>query len=290
MRSEFRCGSEPFAAFARGREVGVPLTLERASATFEREELLVRDRRQTLPRSRRRADLDALVPPQVIDDLHGWTGQITVGSVPDTPAAHGADDVAGRPARQPRGTTQHTPLRHRRDVTPSLRRQSAWRTTSCSAPSSAVSVRYVCSGCRRRSVGEPGFRSRSPPGVVVSHGMWLCPKISTSASANVRSIRRSRDFASPVSWITATSSPSLRRRATSGSRERRSGPSLLPHTPRTSPWVRSSSRTVASTQSPACTMRSAASAACSTAAGSIRARPGMCVSEITSILVVILPG
>ena len=51
-----------------------------------------------------------------------------------------------------------------------------------------------------RSVGESGFSSLSPPEAVVSHGMWLCPKTSTSKLGN--SLGRSGlrgPFAGPVS-------------------------------------------------------------------------------------------
>ena len=67
-------------------------------------------------------------------------------------------------------------------------------------------------------------------GAVVSHGMWLWPKTSTSVSGNRAAQRASRPLASPVSWTTANRMPSISARATSGSRWRKAPWSLLPYT------------------------------------------------------------
>ena len=105
-------------------------------------------------------------------------------------------------------------------------------TTASNRPSTAAAVIQVNVGWRRRSVGEPGLSSRSvePSARVamVSQGMWLCPKTSTSTSGYAAAQRRSRPAAAPVSCTTATRTPASSTRATSGSRARSGGPSLLP--------------------------------------------------------------
>jgi hypothetical protein len=177
-----------------------------------------------------------------------------------------------------------SPRRMRRPATAwggSARQMVQRRPTS--APSLISAVIHVWVGWRRRSVGEPGLSSRSPLGAVVSQGMWLCPNTSTSTSGYAAAQRRSRPAAPPVSCTTASRTPSSSARATSGSRARSGGPSLLPHTP-TSRAARSSSasRSSTDTQSPACTTTSAASTASHTGAGRSRARAGTCVSEISN--------
>ena len=67
--------------------------------------------------------------------------------------------------------------------------------TSASRPSEIVAVMYVPTGWRRRSVGDPGLSTRSPLDATESHGMWLCPKTSTSVSGKSRAHRASRPAA-----------------------------------------------------------------------------------------------
>lgn len=50
-------------------------------------------------------------------------------------------------------------------------RSTRWSSTSMFLPMT-VAVIIVQWGCRRRSVGEPGFSKRRPPGDTVSQGMW----------------------------------------------------------------------------------------------------------------------
>ena len=91
-----------------------------------------------------------------------------------------------------------------------------------SPPPPTSAVIQVKSGCRLRSVGEPGLSRRSvvPSGrvAVVSQGMWLCPNTRTSTAGNAAAHRRSRPVAAPVSWTTANRTPPRSTRATSGSR------------------------------------------------------------------------
>ena len=100
-----------------------------------------------------------------------------------------------------------------------------------------------------------------------------------------RDIRASRPPDAPVSWTTVKRSPSRTTSARSGSRERNSGPSLLPQhaTSRLDLAVSSSSNSGA-TQSPACTTTSAWATSSQTCAGRSRARRGTCVSAISSNL------
>jgi hypothetical protein len=113
--------------------------------------------------------------------------------------------------------------------------------------------------------------------------MWLWPKTSRSVSGCARAARASRPVRPPVSCTTATRTPASVCRATSGSRSRSSGPSLLPQQA-SSRRERSSSRSssAADTQSPACTTTSAASTSAHTCAGRSLARVGRWVSASSS--------
>ncbi len=84
-------------------------------------------------------------------------------------------------ARTPAAPGSPGPRRHG-SARPDQRGGSACSFTCSNRPARTRAVRYVCSGWRRRSVGEPGLSRRSPLGATVSHGMWLCPNTSTSAS------------------------------------------------------------------------------------------------------------
>ncbi|OII35147.1 hypothetical protein BIU98_04280 [Curtobacterium sp. MMLR14_010] len=117
----------------------------------------------------------------------------------------------------------------------------------------------------------------------VSQGMWECPKTSTSVSGYAAAARRSRPVDAPVSCTRATRSSSTSKRAKSGRRSSKPGASsLLPRTP-TNDRLRACRRsTVArSTQSPACTTRSAASTSAQSAVGRSFARFGRWVSDST---------
>lgn len=84
-----------------------------------------------------------------------------------------------------------------------VREEAHARSTRCSSTSMLLplilAVIMVQWGCRRRSVGEPGFNSRMPRGDTVSQGICECPKISTSVEGKAWSARSSRRLACPVS-------------------------------------------------------------------------------------------
>lgn len=127
------------------------------------------------------------------------------------------------------------------------------------------------------------MRSRRPPGVAESHGMWLCPNTTTSASGNAASHRRSRPCLVPVSCTTAHLRPARSKRASIGSRRVTAGSSLLPWTPtRTRALSLTACKRSALTQSPACTTKSASLISRQTLSGRARARVGRCVSLIRS--------
>ncbi len=103
----------------------------------------------------------------------------------------------GTSAPPPRGRAPHRCGRSAAPQRPALwinppRGGRACSSTSVRRPDSMRAVMYVQYGWRRRSVGEPGFSRRRPPSATVSHGMWLCPKTSTSASGKRCAHRCSR--------------------------------------------------------------------------------------------------
>jgi len=155
--------------------------------------------------------------------------------------------------------------------------------TPPSRPSSIRAVIQLQVGWRRRSVGEPGFNSRSPVGATVSHGIWLCPNTSTSVPGNRAAHRVSLPRADPVSWTTASRTPSSSAVAISGNLADNDGPSLLPTTA-INLFARASkvSSSCTQTQSPACTTTSASATARHSCSGRSRARCGTCVSAISS--------
>lgn len=60
---------------------------------------------------------------------------------------------------------------HRRAVHGNIAHGSVTSVALTAAPSISAHI-IVQAGCRRRSVGDPGFSSRMPAGDTVSHGMW----------------------------------------------------------------------------------------------------------------------
>src|SRR5690348_37898 len=128
-------------------------------------------------------------------------------------------------------------------------------------PSRIWSRPIVPCGWRRRSVGDPGLKIRSPgapgaPGAGWSSGMWECPNTTRSAPGNLRRSRVSRPAAAPLSCTMLTFRPSRSSSAVLGApHSATSGPSLLPSTAVTGAYSASSARTAAVQTSPACKMR-----------------------------------
>jgi hypothetical protein len=82
---------EPLAAFADSGELPVTLLLDRSTAAFEGEELVVPDRDQPLPGPSAGADLHALVEADVVDHIDAGERKVGVGCVTVAPIARCAD-------------------------------------------------------------------------------------------------------------------------------------------------------------------------------------------------------
>lgn len=91
MRVQLVRVREPLAAFADSGELPVTLLLDRSTAAFEGEELVVPDRGQPLPGASACADLHALVEAEVVDDIDAGERKVRVGCVPVAPTARRAD-------------------------------------------------------------------------------------------------------------------------------------------------------------------------------------------------------
>ena len=152
-------------------------------------------------------------------------------------------------------------------------------------------VRRRAPSCRCRTVAC-GDRSATRDSAVAGRCWSWCPMGCGCGRTPTHRCRGSNSTSglpgrryAPVSWTTVKRSPSNTTSARSGSRERSSGPSLLPqHATSRADFSASSSSNAGTTQSPACTTTSACATSSQTRTGRSRARRGTCVSASSSSL------
>ena len=90
MRAQLVGEREPLAALANSGELPMTLLFDMTPAAFEREQLLMPDARQSLPRTPARSDLHSAVVPDVVDHLDDGEGEFVVGDIAVPPTARRA--------------------------------------------------------------------------------------------------------------------------------------------------------------------------------------------------------